>query len=180
MFLNAWHVATMGFKFVGQNVQISDKAVFYNIRNISIGDNSRIDDFCILSGKEINIGRYVHLACYSQIVGQGVVTMEDYSALSAKSSIFSSTDSYDGEYMTNPCVPESVRNTTHGFVTIGRHVVIGAGSIILPNVKLHDGCAVGALSLVRNTFPPNTIIAGIPAHDRGVRKGNIFELEKTI
>jgi galactoside O-acetyltransferase len=170
----------MGFKHIGQNVKISDCARFYNIGEISIGDNSRIDDFCILSGKEIKIGRYVHIACYAQIVGQGVVIMEDYSAISAKGCIFSSTDSYSGEYMTNPCVPEEVRNTTHGMVYIGRHVVIGAGSVVLPNVSLGHGCAVGALSLVNQTWGDNNIIAGIPAKYKGTRNKNIYELEKRV
>lgn len=180
MFLDPWIVATMGFKYVGHDVKISDKAVFYNIGQISIGDNSRIDDFCILSGNEITIGRYVHIACYAQIVGQGKVMMDDYSAISAKGCIFSSTDSYDGEYMTNPCVPETVRNTTHGTVEIGKHVVIGAGSIVLPNVILRDGCAVGALSLVNSSFPKCSIVAGIPAKFKKYRERNIFNLETQV
>lgn len=180
MFLTNDQLFVMGFKHIGQNVKISDKAVFYNIGEISVGDNSRIDDFAILSGREIKIGRYVHIACFAQIVGQGTVIMEDYSAISAKVCIFSSTDSYSGEYMTNPCTPEHVRNTRHGLVYLGRHVVVGAGSIILPDVSLSHGCAVGALSLVNTCFGDNNIIAGIPARYRGTRDKNIYELEKTI
>lgn len=177
MFLSEEKLFVIGFKHIGQNVKISDSAHFYGPGEISIGDNTRIDDFCILSGK-INIGRYVHIACYAQIVGQGTVVMDDFSAISAKGSIFSSTDNYDGQYMTNPTVPESVRNPIHGLVHIGRHVVIGAGSVILPNVYLAEGCAVGALSLVNKSWENDTIIAGIPARRIGVRKSGIYELEK--
>lgn len=180
MFLKPEQLFVMGFKHIGQDVQISDKAVFYNIGQISIGDHSRIDDFCILSGKEIKIGRYVHLACFSQIVGQGVVIMEDYSALSAKVSVFSSTDSYDGEYMTNPCTPDSVRNTKHGMVWIGKHTVVGAGSVVLPDVSIGHGCAVGALSLVNQNFGDGNIVAGIPARYKATRRKDIFELEKLL
>jgi UDP-3-O-[3-hydroxymyristoyl] glucosamine N-acyltransferase len=50
----------LGFKYVGKNVKISDKASIYNCDQIEIGDNSRVDDFCIISGK-IKIGRNVHI-----------------------------------------------------------------------------------------------------------------------
>jgi dTDP-4-amino-4,6-dideoxy-D-glucose acyltransferase len=42
-------IDAMGFKSVGVNVNLSDRASFYNCANISIGDNVRIDDFCVLS-----------------------------------------------------------------------------------------------------------------------------------
>ena len=50
----------MGFKSLGRNVKISDKASIYNFGQIEIGHNSRIDDFCVVSGK-ITIGRNVHI-----------------------------------------------------------------------------------------------------------------------
>ncbi|MBK2297214.1 acyltransferase, partial [Francisella philomiragia] len=50
----------LGFKYVGKNVKISDKASIYNHDQIEIGDNSRIDDFCVISGK-LQIGRNVHI-----------------------------------------------------------------------------------------------------------------------
>ena len=39
----------LGFKYIGENVKISDKASIYNHDQIEIGDNSRIDDFCVIS-----------------------------------------------------------------------------------------------------------------------------------
>ena len=40
----------LGLKSVGENVRISRKVSIYGAEQISIGDNVRIDDFCILSG----------------------------------------------------------------------------------------------------------------------------------
>ena len=40
----------LGLKDLGKNVFISKKCSIYTPENISIGDNVRIDDFCILSG----------------------------------------------------------------------------------------------------------------------------------
>lgn len=44
------------FNRLGRNVRISDKAALYNMVQIEIGDNSRIDDFFVVSGKA-TIGR---------------------------------------------------------------------------------------------------------------------------
>ena len=118
----------IGFKYLGKNVLISNKTSIYNAKNITIGNNTRIDDFCILSAGEggIEIGDYVHIACYSSLIGKGKIQMNDYSGLSSRVSVYSSSDNYDGEYMTNPCLPKNVVNTIHKDVVIGKHVVIGS------------------------------------------------------
>ena len=41
----------LGFKKIGNNVSLSRYAQIYGIKDIEIGNNVRIDDFCILSGK---------------------------------------------------------------------------------------------------------------------------------
>ena len=46
-FLSEIELQKMGFKFVGNNVKLSDKCSIYNPSNIEIGSNTRIDDFCI-------------------------------------------------------------------------------------------------------------------------------------
>lgn len=181
MFISDKEIEKIGFKSVGKNVQISDKAVFYNSKNISIGDNSRIDDFCILSAStEIIIGRYVHIACYTSIIGKGKVIINDYSGLSGRVSVYSSSDSYNGEYMTNPCLPIEALNTYHKDVNIGKHVVVGAGSIILPGITLEDGAAVGAMSLVNKNVEKSTIVAGVPIIVIKKRLQNIFVIAEKL
>lgn len=179
-FMNSEEIAALNFKFVGENVKISRKACFYGTRGISIGDNSRIDDFVLLSAGPggISIGRHVHIACFVSMIGGGTITLEDYSAISGKCSVYSSSDPYDGSCMTNPCVPEPFRTTYNLPVTLGKHVVIGAGSTILPGVTLETGCAVGAMTLVNKSFPPNKMILGIPAREIRDRSLYIYDLEK--
>ena len=50
-----------------------------------------------------------------------------------------------------------------GCITIGNNVWIGAGAIILPNVKIGDGVIVGAGSVVTKSFSANQVIGGVPA-----------------
>jgi acetyltransferase-like isoleucine patch superfamily enzyme len=175
-FLKQEQLDAMGFQYLGKDVLISDKASIYNAGKICIGDHSRIDDFVILSpGSALEIGRYVHIGCYSSIIGHAPVRMEDYSGVSSKVSVFSSSDDYDGEYMTNPCIPKKYTRTKHFPVYIGKHVVIGAGSTILPGVHL-ENCAVGAMSLVTKSCKDLVILAGIPAKPVKERSDMVFVL----
>lgn len=48
-------------------------------------------------------------------------------------------------------------------VTIGDHVWIGAGAIILPGAHVGSHSVVAAHSVVRGDFPPHSLIAGAPA-----------------
>jgi dTDP-4-amino-4,6-dideoxy-D-glucose acyltransferase len=176
-------------RHVGENVYISDKAVFYNPENISIEDNSRIDDFAILSAGKggIEIGRYVHIACNTTIQGQGRVILKDFSAISSRVAIYSSSDPYDGSYMTNPCIPEfsktgiQLRKTYHEDVYLGKHVVVGTGSTILPGAFLSYGCSVGAMSLILGkVYNAHSILVGVPAKLLKIRENNIDKLEKEL
>lgn len=168
------------FKSVGSNVKISSMVRFYNAGNISIGDNTRIDDFCIISAGKggIEIGRNVHIAVYVSIIGAGKIVVSDFAGLSSRSSVYSSNDDYSGEFMTGPTLPSKYTNVTSGPVYIGRHVVLGSGSIILPNVSIGDGSAIGALSLVTKDCLPFSIYLGIPAKKVKDRSDKLLELEK--
>lgn len=172
----------LGFKKIGDNVKISENAIFYNHGNITIDDNTRIDDFCIISAGVggIDIGKYVHIAAYCSIQGSGKVIMEDFSGLSSKVSIYSSSDDYSGISMTNPCVPSEFTNVKSGDVILKKHVIVGVGSCILPNVTIGLGSAVGALSLVNKSIPDNVIVIGVPAKVKIKRSDKLFELEKKL
>jgi len=50
-----------------------------------------------------------------------------------------------------------------GKVAIGKNVLIGACTVVLPGVEIGDGAVVSALSLVNNDIPKNSFYGGIPA-----------------
>jgi len=169
----------LGFKRLGQGIRLSRKASIYNSANIEIGDFSRIDDFCVLSAGEggISIGKHVHIAVFCSLIGNGRIVLEDYSNLSSRVSIYSSNDDYSGEFMTNPTVPSQFTHVTHAPVRVGRHAIIGAGSVVLPGVTLHEGAGVGALSLVKQDCERFGMYAGSPARQVGKRSMKLLELE---
>ena len=175
-------IESMGFASVGRNVLISDRASFYGAARISIGDNVRIDDFCVLSAGAggIAIGNCIHVAVYSSLIGRGRITLGDFCNISSRVSIYSSSDDYSGATMTNPMVPEEFTGVTHADVVIGRHVIVGSASVVLPGVTLEEGVAIGALSLVRSDCRAFGIYAGTPARFVRERKRDLLEAERRL
>lgn len=167
----------MGFAALGRNVRISDKAAIYGASEMRIGDNSRIDDFCVVSGK-VTLGRNVHIAPFCLVAGgtPGIV-LEDFAGLAYRVSVFAQSDDYSGATMTNPTVPANYKVEARMPVRIGRHVIVGTGAIICPGVDLGDGSAVGAASLVLKSCPPWTILAGSPARKLKERRQDLLQLE---
>lgn len=181
-FLTRDEIDSMGFHSVGENTYLSDRASYYNCKKISIGNNVRIDDFAVLSAGEggIQIGNYIHIAVYSSLIGAGRIILRDFSNISSRVSIYSSNDDYSGEYMTNPMLPAELTNVTSQSVTIGKHVIVGSGTVILPGLCIEDGAAIGALSLVTKNCEEFGIYIGTPAKKIKERKRNLLELEKNI
>ncbi|MDP2905335.1 MAG: acyltransferase [Candidatus Omnitrophota bacterium] len=160
--------------------KLSRKASFYNPEKISIGDFTRIDDFCILSAGEggIEIGRNVHIAICTSLIGLGKIKICDFANISSRVAIYSSNDDYSGEYMTNPTVDSRYTNVHSAPITIGEHVIIGSGSIVLPGVTLAQGVSIGALSLVNKDCEAFKMYAGVPAHYLKDRSRNLLKLTK--
>lgn len=155
----------LGFVSVGDNVHISRKASFYGTSRISIGNNVRIDDFCVLSAGEggITIGNFIHIAVYSSLIGAANISLGDYCNISSRVAIYSSSDDYSGEYMTNPMVDSAYTNVLHSPVVIKEHVILGAGCVVLPGITIGAGVAVGALSLVNRSLDDWAVYVGQPA-----------------
>lgn len=169
----------IGLASYGENVFISRRCSIYGANRIKIGSNVRIDDFCVLSAGEggIEIESHVHIAVYTSLIGKGKISIDDFTNISSKVAIYSSNDDYSGAFMTNPMVPEQYTNVTHGDVVLGKHVIVGSGAIVLPNVVLADGVCIGALSLVASNCEEFGVYVGVPAKKVKQRKTNLLELE---
>ncbi len=165
----------LGLKEYGTNVLISRKASFYYFENISIGNNVRIDDFCILTGN-IQIGSFVHISAGTALYGHKGIFIHDYAGLSPHCSVFSAMDDFSGEHLIGPMVDNNKRMLIGGPVFINRFVQIGAGCIILPDVVIEEGCAIGCMSLIRESLKEWGIYAGIPAKMIKIRSRKILDL----
>lgn len=179
-FYSQSELEALGLARVGKDVLLSRKASIYGAARIEIGDNTRIDDFCVLSAGAggISIGNHVHIAVFTLLIGQGHIKIMDFANLSSRVAVYSSNDDYSGAFMTGPTVPEQFLNVTRAPVSIGRHAIIGSGSVVLPGVAVGDGVAIGALSLVNEDCVPFGMYAGTPARHLKDRKRDLLRLEQ--
>ncbi len=177
-FYSETELQALGFARIGINVKISKLASIYNHDTISIGNNSRIDDFCVLSGK-ISIGNNVHIAVQCNLAGgEKGITLEDFSGLAYGVNLFTQSDDYSGMTMTNPTIPSKYKREKKKAIFVGRHVIIGAGTYVFPGVHILEGCSVGAMSMVTHSTKEWTVYFGIPAKALKPRKKALLELEK--
>lgn len=168
----------IGFKSIGKNVKVSTKASIYNHDQIEIGDNSRIDDFCVISGK-IKIGDFVHITPMCLLAGgENGLYIADFCTFAYGVKIFTQSDDYSGKTMVNSNIPKKYKNEFKSVVTINRQTIVGAGSIIMPGVTLAEGTSIGAMSLILNSTEAWSIYAGSPAKKLKPRSRDVLILEK--
>lgn len=151
----------VGFKSFGKNVKISRYARIYSPQNITIGDNVRIDDFCILSGN-LTIGSHIHISAYVALYGAYGIELGDYSGVSPQSVIYSAMDDFSGNYLIGPIHPDDFTNVMGGVVKVGNYCQIGSNSVVFPNLTIGEGSVIGACSLVRHNVDEWGIYCGVP------------------
>jgi dTDP-4-amino-4,6-dideoxy-D-glucose acyltransferase len=161
MYLTEKQLSLIGFRSIGKNVLISDKCSIYNEKNISIGDNVTIKDFCILSAGKggIKIGSNIMIEPYSSLRGEALIVVEDHCIISSKVEILSSSNDYKGV----------IDHIISDGIVIKSDSIIGEGSLILPGVTIGILSSIGAKSVVKKSIPSNEIWAGVPAKKISVK-----------
>ena len=178
MFYEKKELHKFNFNKLGNNVLISKAATLYKTEQMSFANDSRVDDFCALSG-EVIIGSNVHITVHCSITASlSPIVIQDFVGIAANCHIFSSMDDFLGIGLTNPTVPMEFRNVSHGPVKISKHSIIGVGSVIFPNVTVGEGCAIGAMSLVNKSIDPWGVYVGVPVIRIKDRSKNLLEKEK--
>ncbi len=121
---------------VGENVNIERNAVFGPL--LEIGNNSGVGIDCEIYGP-VSIGENV-------MMGPEVV-------------IYTSGHKHD-----KTDVPMNEQGTSEFRpVSIGNDVWLGRRVMIMPGVKIGDGCIIGAGAVVTKNIPDYSIAAGVPA-----------------
>jgi galactoside O-acetyltransferase len=160
----------MGFSSLGKNVQISRTASIYGAGGIEIGNDVKVDDFCVLSGK-IRLEGCNHIAAGCCLYGgvEGIV-LERFSTIAPHCAIHAISDDYSGESMTNPTVSDEFKKVRHGRVILRQNAIIGASCVILPGVVIEEGCVIGAMSLVAKSTKSHAIYSGVPCKEQMAHK----------
>tara|TARA_B100000029_G_C17308813_1_gene863559 strand:- start:244 stop:834 length:591 start_codon:yes stop_codon:yes gene_type:complete len=179
-FLNNLELKKINFKKIGKNVLISKNVLIVGAENISIGSNVRIDAFTSLIApkKKLKIGSYVHIGACSYLSATEGIELKNFSGIGQGVKLYSVSDDYSGNSLTNPTTGRKFKNEKKGKIIIGKHVNIGSNSIILPNVNIKSGASVGSFTLVNQNLNGNYIYFGIPAKPLIKRSKKHLLLEK--
>lgn len=116
------------------------RILFFKLCGYSIGKN-------VFIGEDLIIADDIH---------DKNVIIKDRVAISPRVTLI--TSSFPNFSRIRPYVNES-----NGVIEIEADAWIGAGAIILPNVKIGEGAVVGAGSVITKDVPSYTVVAGVPA-----------------
>lgn len=124
--------------------------------NLELHETSRIDSFCLINaqgGVTIEEQSVIHAG--SHIVGSDSFQMGSRSAITYNCVMLTSTA--DLRYPASTAVPKSERQSISGAITLEKEIFVGAGSVIMPGVTLHEGAVVAANSFITEDVPEWTI-----------------------
>ena len=152
----------IGFAAVGRDVLVSRKCSIYGAEKMTLGDNVRIDDFCILSGT-VEIGSCVHVSAYTALYGAAGIKIGNFCNMSLRVSLFSACDSVDGECLISPLVPKEMTCIKSAPIVLNDFVAVCTDTTVFPGVVFAEGSVLGACSLLTKSTEPWTIYTGTPA-----------------
>jgi acetyltransferase-like isoleucine patch superfamily enzyme len=168
-----------GFSSVGNTVQISKKSSLYVISG-SIGNNVRIDDFCILKGR-IVLGNYIHIGSFCLLTGVcGEVNLQDCSVLSSGVHIYTGSDDYRADVLSSGAVPKEFVKTIMGGVFIGKGSIVGAQSLLLPNTYIEDGVSIGAHCIIYERVSSGAVMVSGAGKARQIKQRDFKKIVSLV
>ena len=128
------------------------------------GENARVnqpvwvDYGCHIS---LGAGSLINMNC--TLLDTGRITIGDNTLLGPDVKIYTAVHpvSADERMYTDACGRLAIRTRTAD-VTIGSHVWIGGGAVILPGVTIGANAVIGAGSVVTRSVPANAVACGNP------------------
>jgi acetyltransferase-like isoleucine patch superfamily enzyme len=137
---------------LGKSVVIGERTIVsISMGSLRIGDRTTFFSDCLISG-EVQIGADCLFA-------------KNVSLLTGTHEIRGS-----GTIRENDALAEASHRSKP--IVIGDDCWLGLNSVILPGVTLGTGCVVGANAVVTMSFPPYSILGGVPAIKIGSRVGH--------
>lgn len=163
-FLNSKEIRELGIT-CGENCLLHKTTLVYNAHRIIIGHDVRIDAFNVLSAGEgfIEIGSHVHISSHCLFVGGAGIIMANFTNVAAGCKLYSMSDSFKGDSLIGPMVPEHTRNVRRGSIIMMANSTLGANCIMMPGSILNSGTMMHANSVLVGNSGENAILSGQPA-----------------
>lgn len=172
------------FKSYGKNIIIEPGVIFKGYKNISIGDNVKIDHNCLvesgakLLGKIVNksnedidhqiiIENNIHICRDSQLIGYGGLHIANNCVLSSGCKLYSLSnmpnDPNDKKKIIS-LMPYNESVFYIGRIVLEKNVWLGLNVIVMPNVKIGKDSFVSSNSIVLNDLSENSHAKGSPTN----------------
>jgi len=166
IFLDLSKLAALGeHAIVGKTVRIRRPA------RVRIGAHAIIDDFTYIACG-LTVGRYTHIGPNSTLTGgAATIRIGNFVNLAPGCRLIGVSNDYAGGGLVGAAIPEEhADQPVVGNITLADHVLLGAGTVVLPGTNVPEGVSTGALSMLspKLQLEPWTLYAGIPA--RPIRK----------
>lgn len=145
-----------GKKRFGKGISIGNHCTIYNNCQIVTDD---IDEQC---GIVIGNNCHFNYGCY--LSGTGGLTIGNDCLFGPGVKLITGGHKFD-----DTSISIIAQGLTRGSLIIGDNIWVGAGAIILPNVKIQNGAVIAAGSVVNKNVDENAIMAGVPCKVIGYR-----------
>ncbi len=178
-YLNKRQLKKIGFKKIGKNCKISILTRGYNL-DCALGDNVRIDDDVVLKGK-INIRSNVHIARGCTLSGgEKGIFLDNFSTLSNFCQLFTKSDDYFLPGVSGGTLNETKQkkfcNIHNKKIKIGKSVIVGTFSVILPGANMGDFSSAGAFSLINKKIKSGYFFSNLETKNTKLKKRNLLKL----
>lgn len=153
--------ANSDFEQIGENVIFEGGVLIFHAERISLADNIYIGHHTILKGyykNHLSIGENTWIGQQVFIHSAGGVEIQKNVGIGPGVKILSSVHKEQGR--AKPIIHSDLNLAA---VVIEEDCDIGVNSVILPGVRLGKGTQVGAGAVVAKSFPPYSVIGGVPA-----------------
>ena len=181
-FLSRLALGRLGLAEFGEDVLIHPDVVLVGCERMHLGSHVRIDPGCVITATtRLRIGSRVHIASHVSIVAAAPVEIGDFANISHGARVLATSDDFSAGGIAGPMIPMELRTVVAAPISLGRHSILGANSVLLPGARLGEGTAVGALSLLKRPVEDWTVWAGIPARRVGQRdKEEVLRREQSL
>ena len=148
----------------GENVFIGHYVIFTNPKNVHLGNNVRIDPFTLIT-TALETGDNIQI-CSHAVLGGGSnhkITLGDWVFIGYGSKLFCASEDYSGEF--GPVNEYWGKNKIfRGDITFENYSGIASDVMVMPSVKIPEGCTVGAKSFIytKNILEPWNVYLGNP------------------
>jgi galactoside O-acetyltransferase len=132
----------------------------------SIGCHTILDDFTYISCG-ISVGDYTHIGANGVLIGGDAhITIGHFVNIAPGCRLIAASNDFTGGGLAGPTIPlEFAAPAIIRNITLGDHVLLGTGTVILPGTCVPEGVSTGAMTLIPSgmVLSPWTLYAGIPA-----------------